>query len=46
MITYEGLSDQLLAIIVALENPELEEKKAQLVIDNAENKRLLGFIED
>jgi dynein heavy chain len=46
MITYEGLSDQLLAIIVALENPELEEKKAQLVIDNAENKRLLGQIED
>jgi dynein heavy chain len=46
MITYEGLSDQLLAIIVALENPELEEKKAQLVIDNAENKRLLSQIED
>ena len=46
MITYEGLSDQLLAIIVALENPELEEKKAQLVLDNAENRRLLAGIED
>lgn len=46
MITYEGLSDQLLAIIVAKENPELEDKKANLVIEGAENKKLLANIED
>jgi dynein heavy chain len=28
MITYEGLWDQLLGIVVAKENPELEDKKA------------------
>lgn len=27
MITYEGLTDQLLAIVVAKENPDLETKK-------------------
>jgi dynein heavy chain len=31
MITYEGLSDQLLGILVAKEEPELEEKKSNLV---------------
>jgi dynein heavy chain len=39
MITYEGLWDQLLGIVVAKENPELEDKKAQLVRDQAEIKR-------
>lgn len=46
MITYEGLSDQLLAIIVARENPELEDKKNNLVIENAENKKILAMTED
>lgn len=31
MITYEGLSDQLLGILVAKEEPELEQKKSDLV---------------
>jgi len=46
MITFEGLADQLLAIIVARENPELEDKKANLVIEGAENKRKLAEVED
>lgn len=46
MITYEGLSDQLLAIIVARENPDLEEKRNNLVIDNALNKKQLAQTED
>jgi len=31
MITYEGLCDQLLGILVAKEEPELEQKKSDLV---------------
>lgn len=46
MITYEGLSDQLLAIIVARENPDLEDKRNTLVIENAENKKTLAMTED
>ena len=45
MITYEGLWDQLLGIVVAKENPELEDKKAQLVRDQAEIKRQLAHTE-
>ena len=41
MITYEGLTDQLLGIVVAKENPDLETKKEQLVLDSAKFKQKL-----
>ena len=46
MITPEGLQDQLLGVVVAQERADLEEKKNQLIIEGAENKRLLKEIED
>lgn len=45
MITYAGLSDQLLGIVVAKENPDLEDKKASLVRESAEIKRTLANTE-
>ena len=41
MITLEGLTDQVLGIVVAKENPELEAKKEQLVLDGAKFKAKL-----
>ena len=46
MITPMGLQDQLLGIVAAKEEPELEEQKNQLVIDSVNNKNLLKEIED
>ena len=46
MITKEGLQDQLLGIVVALERPDLEEEKNQLILQSADNKRQLKEIED
>ncbi|CAF1508861.1 unnamed protein product, partial [Adineta ricciae] len=46
MITFEGLQDQVLGIVVARERPELEEEKNSLIIQGAENKRMLKEIED
>ncbi|KAK3803952.1 hypothetical protein RRG08_059815 [Elysia crispata] len=46
MITPEGLEDQLLGIVVAMERPELEEEKSQLIVQGASNKRQLKEIED
>lgn len=46
MITPEGLEDQLLGIVIAKERPELEEMKNQLLLQSAENKKLLQEIED
>jgi len=46
MITFEGLADQLLGIVVEKENPELQQKKEQLVIDAANNKKKLAEIEE
>lgn len=46
MITPQGLQDQLLGIVVAEERPELEEKKNELIIESANNKRMLKEIED
>uniref|UniRef100_A0A2S2QIW0 Dynein heavy chain 3, axonemal n=1 Tax=Sipha flava TaxID=143950 RepID=A0A2S2QIW0_9HEMI len=46
MITQQGLQDQLLGIVVAKERPQLEEKKNKLIIDSAENNKLLKEIED
>jgi dynein heavy chain len=39
MITPLGLQDQLLGIVVARENPDLEEERIQLTVQSAENKR-------
>ena len=46
MITPQGLQDQLLGIVVAKEMPVLEEKKNQMIIENANNKKTLKEIED
>ncbi|NWX20475.1 DYH3 protein, partial [Aegotheles bennettii] len=46
MITPLGLQDQLLGIVAAEEKPELEEKKNQLIIESAANKKQLKEIED
>ncbi|KAL5013226.1 hypothetical protein ScPMuIL_007496 [Solemya velum] len=46
MITPPGLEDQLLGIVAAKEKPELEEKKNELILDSAKNRRHLKEIED
>ncbi|KAF3429654.1 hypothetical protein E2986_08409 [Frieseomelitta varia] len=46
MITPQGLQDQLLGIVVAKELPVLEERKNQLIVEAASNKRILEEIED
>lgn len=46
MITPLGLQDQLLGIVAAEEKPELEEKKNELIIESAANKKQLKEIED
>lgn len=45
MITYEGLNDQLLGILVKQEKPQLEKEKERLILESAENKKALGDIE-
>ncbi len=44
--TLEGLSDALLAILVAKESPEMEKKRQELVIESALSKAQLKEIED
>lgn len=46
MITPQGLQDQLLGIVVAKDKPELEEKKNEMIIEGANNKKALKEIED
>lgn len=46
MITPAGLSDQMLGVAVATERPDLEEQKAMLVVQSAENNKKLKEIED
>ena len=46
MITFEGLSDQLLGIVVEKEQPDLQTKKEALVVEGAKNKNKLSEIED
>ena len=46
MITYEGLNDQLLGIVVKQEKPSLEQEKERLIIESAENKKALTEIEN
>jgi dynein heavy chain len=45
MITYEGLNDQLLGILVKKERPDLEEEKERLILEGASNKKQLFEIE-
>jgi dynein heavy chain, axonemal len=45
-ITLQGLEDQMLAILVGLENPNLEQKKIEIVRKNASDKKELFNIED
>lgn len=42
MITPLGLEDQLLGIVAAKEKPELEEKKNELILESAANKKQVG----
>lgn len=46
MVTQEGLQDQMLGQVVSLEEPELELKRGELIVKNAENQRQLQEIED
>ncbi|CAM9113845.1 unnamed protein product, partial [Choristocarpus tenellus] len=46
MATQEGLEDQMLGITVAQEETELEARREQLVLEDAENKRVQKEIED
>jgi dynein heavy chain len=46
MATSEGLQDQMLGRVVALEQKELEAQRLNLVIDDAEYQRILKEIED
>merc|ERR1711871_979064 len=46
MATAEGLQDQMQGIVVATEQPALEEKREALVLEDASNKRQLKEIED
>eukprot|EP00494_Astrolonche_serrata_P034421 UN34690 len=46
MATLEGLDDQMLNIVVKCDEPELERKREELVIENAKNAKQLADIED
>ena len=46
MITPDGLSDQLLGVVVAEERPDLESQRQKLVVESADNKKRLKEIED
>lgn len=46
MATAEGLQDQMLGRVVAMEQQELELQRQQLIIEDAENQRQLKEIED
>lgn len=46
MITPEGLQDQMLSIVVSQEDPELEHRRSELIVENAQYKKQLQTIED
>ena len=46
MATEAGLMDQMLGVTVGAERPDLEKKREELVIQDADNKRQLKEIED
>nr|KAJ3423035.1 Dynein heavy chain 10, axonemal [Polyrhizophydium stewartii] len=45
-VTFKGLSDQLLNVVVAHERKELEEQRERLVAEMSQNKSLLKDLED
>jgi dynein heavy chain len=45
-VTFKGLSDQLLNVVVANERRELEEMREKLVVEMSQNKSLLKDLED
>lgn len=45
-LTIEGLEDQLLEIVVAIERPDLQEKREFLIVESAANKKALKQVED
>merc|ERR1719401_2881133 len=46
MVTPDGLQDQMLGVTVAKEEPEVEKKRINLVIESAQSKAQLKEIED
>ena len=46
MVTEDGLEDQLLALTVSKERPDLEEQKAEIISSNNENKIKMKQLED
>ena len=46
VITPLGLEDQLLGLVAAKEKPALEQKKNELIMESARNRRQLKEIED
>jgi dynein heavy chain len=44
--TFDGLADQLTAILVAKEQPDMEKKRQDLVVESAQSKAQLKEIED
>ncbi|XP_076299082.1 dynein heavy chain 3, axonemal isoform X2 [Lasioglossum baleicum] len=46
MITPQGLQDQLLGIVVAKDLPILEERKNQMIVEGANNRKILEEIEN
>jgi len=45
-LTSDGLEDQLLAIVVAKERPDLEEKRQTLIVEDASNQKALQDVEE
>merc|ERR1719450_227890 len=46
MVTPDGLQDQMLGVLVAKEEPEVEKKRVNLVIESAQSKAQLKELED
>ena len=46
MVTEDGLEDQLLALTVSKERPDLEEQKAEIIQSNNDNKIKMKELED
>ncbi|CAK0901459.1 unnamed protein product, partial [Prorocentrum cordatum] len=46
MVTPDGLQDQMLGILVAKEEPEVEKKRQMLIVESAQSKSQLKEIED
>ena len=44
-VTMQGLTDQLLGDVVAAERPDIEERKVQLMLSMAEDKKQLAMLE-